>query len=120
MVLRFLLRWTRCFPVTTCRRRQLGRGPTRLSVECLETRRLLATAHPFHIIVGPSDAAPLSTAGPTGYTPSQIRHAYGFDQITYLQQGNNVPGDGRGQTIAIVDAYDDPTAFSDLQKFDQQ
>ena len=29
----------------------------------------------------------------------QIRHAYGFDQIE---------GNGTGQTIAIVDAYNDP------------
>jgi hypothetical protein len=46
---------------------------------------------------------------PVGYTPGQIRHAYGFDQIN---------GDGTGQTIAIVDAYDDPNIFKDLDVFD--
>jgi hypothetical protein len=49
--------------------------------------------------------------GPVGYTPAQIRHAYGFDQIA-----NN----GAGQTIAIVDAYDDPTIARDLHAFDGQ
>jgi hypothetical protein len=42
--------------------------------------------------------------------PAQIRHAYGFDQVA---------GDGRGQTIAIVDAYNDPNIFKDLNTFDQ-
>jgi subtilase family serine protease len=46
----------------------------------------------------------------TGYTPAQISHAYGFDQWAL---------DGSGQTIAIVDAYDDPNIVSDLKYFDQ-
>ncbi len=49
-----------------------------------------------------------ATSTPTGYTPSQIRHAYGFDQLTAI---------GTGQIVAIVDAFDDPTAASDLQTF---
>jgi len=49
-----------------------------------------------------------ATSGPTGYSPAQIRHAYGFDQLT---------GDGAGQVIAIVDAYDDASAAGDLQTF---
>src|SRR5207302_6022695 len=52
---------------------------------------------------------------PVGYDPAQIRHAYGFDQITF---GKGVKGDGTGQTIAIVDAYDDPNIFKDLDVFD--
>ncbi len=47
-------------------------------------------------------------AAPIGYTPVQIRHAYGIDLL---------PGDGSGQVIGIVDAYDDPTVASDLQTF---
>jgi hypothetical protein len=47
---------------------------------------------------------------PAGYTPSQIRHAYGFDRVPY---------DGSGQTIAIVDAYDHPSIDSNLATFDQ-
>src|SRR5262249_16766156 len=56
------------------------------------------------------------TAPGGGFAPSQIRHAYGFDQISF----NGVPGDGRGQTIAIVDAYTQPHIVSDLATFDSQ
>jgi subtilase family serine protease len=48
-----------------------------------------------------------------GLTPAQIRGAYGIDRISF----NGVVGDGTGQTIAIVDAYDDPNAASDLGAF---
>src|SRR5262249_21361675 len=58
---------------------------------------------------------PLSGPGlPGGFSPAQIRHAYGFDQISF----NGVPGDGRGQTIAIIDAYDQPNIAGDLATFD--
>jgi hypothetical protein len=57
---------------------------------------------------------PLSTSGPTGYTPAQVRHAYGFDQVWF----GGVAGTGAGQTIAIVDAYDDPNIAGDLHQFD--
>ena len=50
-----------------------------------------------------------ATTAPTGLTPQQTRHAYGFDLI------NN---QGAGQTIGIVDAYDDPNIESDLGVFD--
>jgi hypothetical protein len=53
--------------------------------------------------------------GPTGTTPAQIRHAYGFDQISLP---NGAAADGSGQTIAIVDAYDDPNIANDLHQFD--
>jgi subtilase family serine protease len=51
------------------------------------------------------------TATPTGYTPTQVRRAYGFDQIT---------NQGAGQTVAIVDAFDDPNIESDLGVFSTQ
>jgi subtilase family serine protease len=47
-------------------------------------------------------------ANPLGYTPNQIRHAYGFDQSAST---------GYGQTIAIVDAYGSPTIQNDLNAF---
>ena len=55
---------------------------------------------------------------PFGLTPAQIRGAYGLGQygaasVTY----NGVQADGSGQTIAIVDAYDDPNALADLNAF---
>src|SRR5689334_662687 len=48
------------------------------------------------------------SAYPLGYSPAQIRHAYGFDQS---------PSTGYGQTIAIVDAYGSPTIQNDLNAF---
>src|SRR6266581_2866466 len=49
-----------------------------------------------------------ATSAPTGLSPSQVQHAYGFDQISNR---------GAGQKIAIVDAYDDPNIASDLTTF---
>jgi subtilase family serine protease len=46
-------------------------------------------------------------------TPAQIATAYAFNQATY----NGTALTGAGQTIAIVDAYDDPNAASDLAHF---
>ena len=46
----------------------------------------------------------------TGYIPSQISRAYGFDQIA-------TNGDGRGQIIAIIDAYGSSNIQSDLNAF---
>ena len=46
-----------------------------------------------------------------------MRNAYGVGSIVLP---NVLSADGSGQTIAIVDAYDNPNAFADLQKFDQQ
>ena len=61
-----------------------------------------------------------------GLTPAQIAHAYGFDKIQFA---GGISGDGTGQTIAVVDEYDDPKmlnstdanfASSDLHMFDLQ
>ena len=49
--------------------------------------------------------------GSVAYTPAQIRAAYGI---------NNLSLDGTGQTIAIVDAYDNPNIFQSLDAFDTQ
>jgi subtilase family serine protease len=51
---------------------------------------------------------------PAGYTPTQIRHAYGIDNL--LAAGIL----GGGQTIAIVDAYGSPSIVNDLNTFDNQ
>jgi subtilase family serine protease len=50
-------------------------------------------------------------SAPTGLSPYQVRHAYGFDQILNR---------GAGQKIAIVDAFDDPNIASDLATFKSQ
>jgi subtilase family serine protease len=88
-------------------------------VECLESRDLPSGfAHPTYVLLptGGGGVHALGSPGPTGYTPSQIRHAYGFDQITFAN--GTVTGDGSGTTIAIVDAFDDPTIANDLKQFD--
>lgn len=46
-------------------------------------------------------------------TPAQVSHAYALDAIQFA----GVKGDGTGQTIAIIDAYDAPNIFSDLSTF---
>ena len=46
----------------------------------------------------------------SGYSPSQIAHAYGFDLIS-------TNGNGSGQTIAIVVAFGSPTLQQDLNAF---
>jgi subtilase family serine protease len=52
--------------------------------------------------------------GSAPYTPAQISAAYGFNQ-TKLPNGQVATG--AGQTIAIVDAYYDPTILSDVNAF---
>src|SRR4051794_23162328 len=87
-------------------------------VEHLECRTLLsaAGARVLHSDLVLSPAATSSSVD--GFTPSQIRKAYGFDQISF---GNgSVAADGRGQTIAIVDAFNDPNIAADLNVFDAQ
>ena len=58
------------------------------------------------------------SAAPTGLTPAQVRHAYGFDQLAFTDVNNSVfHADGSGQTIAIVDAYGAPTIANDFKVF---
>jgi len=47
----------------------------------------------------------LSPSTPIGILPVQFKAAYGF---------NRIPNQGLGQTIALVNAYDDPNIASDL------
>jgi subtilase family serine protease len=83
----------------------------RLHLEPLEDRLVMSSLPAIPSVeVTPNMWFPPPPPAPTGYSPSQIRHAYGFDQLPY---------NGAGQTIAIVDAYDDPYIVSDLQMFDR-
>lgn len=79
----------------------------------------------FVLLSHPARHAAVTNPTPTGYAPAQISHAYAFDATNF----GGLPADGSGQTIAIVDAYDDPAlvnsnspAFlsSDLHLFDRQ
>jgi len=48
---------------------------------------------------------------PCGYTPAQLRSAYG------VQQAIASGVDGTGQTVAIIDAYASPTILSDVNTY---
>src|SRR6266702_5826893 len=54
---------------------------------------------------------PYASTSPTGLSPATIKSVYGF-----LTSGTA----GAGKTIAIVDAYDDPSAETDLGVFSSQ
>ncbi len=54
-----------------------------------------------------------------GLSPAVVRDAYGFDQVVYSNGTSAVAADGRGQTIAIVTAFDAPTLTNDLDVFDK-
>ncbi len=92
---------------------------TRLELVCeaLESRQLLSTTTSstpnLNQLVAQTNLVALSQvlSEPTGYTPQQIQTAYGI---------NKVVGNGAGQTIAIVDAYNDPNITSDLATFDRE
>ncbi|MEV6876404.1 S53 family peptidase [Amycolatopsis sp. NPDC051128] len=45
---------------------------------------------------------------PCGYTPAQLRSAYGVDKVG---------ADGKGTTIAIVDAFASPTIYADASEY---
>ena len=105
--------------------------------EAMEERRMLSgatlgplatippAAQPTIQIQLAAGAAAWSESSPWGYSPQQIASAYGFNGIRF----GSTPGLGAGQTIAIVDAYNDPALVdsnspsfesSDLAQFDRQ
>jgi hypothetical protein len=91
-------------------------------IEALEGRCLLsvsAITSLDSIVVSPTShrtsAMAAAASAIQGYTPRQIRAAYGFNQIS-LPGG--VKADGTGQTIAIITAFNDPNITSDLHTFD--
>ena len=88
-------------------------------LDILEVRTLLSVAPMAEPIAQPAVGATpyVTNSTPHGLTPAQVRRAYGFDRITF--DNGTIIGDGTGQTIAIVDAYDDPNIFADLQQFDR-
>ncbi len=111
-------------------------------LEDLEIRLVLSTqqfsATPEYIIYNPpggtaSEGRLASVDGIPGpfassMTPAEITSYYGANDITFGSGVNAIRGDGAGQTIAIVNAYDDPAlvdstsagfATSDLAEFDK-
>lgn len=87
---------------------------TYLRIEELEPRDLFSAGGLDGMFAMPDRGGKVTNPNPIGYSPAQIRHAYGFDQVMF----GSVQGTGAGQTIAIVDAFDDPNIFKDLDVFD--
>jgi subtilase family serine protease len=92
------------------------------SFEALEPRTMMSAsttvtvkgpvAPPTGPVAMPSiTVSPLRTISTGPFTPAQIRSIYGFDKLSL---------NGAGTTIAIVDAFDDPTLIQDLHVFDQK
>lgn len=54
------------------------------------------------------------------YTPAQMRAAYGLDKLPATTSANKGAYQGSGQTIAIVGAYNNATAATDLVAFSQK
>jgi len=63
------------------------------------------------VVTAGGGVTPAASPSPTGLSPATIKAAYGFPTSATA---------GAGKTIAIVDAFDDPTAESDLNVFSSQ
>ena len=73
-----------------------------------------ATPHAAHchaLVVTDAHGNPDAQSAPYGLSPATIKSVYSFSTSNTA---------GAGKTIAIVDAYDDPTAESDLNVFSSQ
>lgn len=67
----------------------------------------LGTVRCASYVASDANGNPLATASPTGYGPAEFHGAYNLPTTS-----------SSNQTIAIVDAYNDPTAKSDLDVYD--
>jgi subtilase family serine protease len=90
-----------------------------LSYDSLENRQVLSTGAVAAVAASSAvqsflQALPMAAGGTSAYSPQQIDSAYGINSISF----SGVTGTGAGQTIAIVDAYNDPNIQSDLSAFD--
>ncbi|HEX4787330.1 MAG TPA: hypothetical protein VH372_02625, partial [Actinospica sp.] len=57
----------------------------------------------------PASASPNAIPSGVGYGPTQLQSAYNLTSAS--------AADGAGRTVALVDAYDDPTAAADLSAY---
>lgn len=95
--------------------RPLGRvlafGPheAREAHVCSDVPAGFARCHAI-LMIPDSEQAPSGATNSAGYHPADLQAAYNLPSSTA----------GRGQTIAVVDAYDDPTAESDLATYRAQ
>ena len=95
---------------------------TRPLIERLESRVFLSVTASRHGTVEPAfqllhhsgETADGTSAPAGGISPAEMQRAYGINTIQF----GSVSGTGAGQTIAIVDAYNEPNIASDLANFD--
>jgi subtilase family serine protease len=107
------------------RRRGLARHLANYQPEWLEGRVLLSaaglTASPPIVVMSTGDGS-LNAPGDAvpdvngALTPGNIQIAYGVNSISF----SGVAGTGAGQTIAIIDAYNDPNIIADAATFSTQ
>jgi hypothetical protein len=103
-------------------------APVPALIEILEARQLLSAAaasalsklvaQPTVIVTGTVGGngrgnSPAINPAVAGISPSQMQTAYGINLITF----GSVAGTGAGQTIALIDAYNDPNIISDANTF---
>ena len=86
------------------------------ALQPLEGRRLMSA------VVGPVVSPSMMVESPAaigttvvGYTPAEVQTAYGLSGLTF--NGGKTAATGAGETIAIVDAYNDPDIAADLAAF---
>ena len=97
------------------RSRPLDKVIQPLVFESLESRQFLGNrGRPTKRDVPSRDGVQPAAASSNvpGYSPAEIASAYGFNKISF--DNGAVAGDGTGQTIAIVDAFNDPNIDKDL------
>ena len=75
------------------------------------TAPVAATTHTEHYANHPLRVRPNASPSPTGLSPAQLKTAYRFPASSTA---------GAGETIAIVDAYDNPNAEADLNVFNSK
>lgn len=95
-----------------------GGGPAVASLRPSHSGAMNTPALPLNVhlaasgLTAPTDAQCRAQVGIPCYSPQEIEHAYGVDNL--LSKGDN----GKGETIVIIDSFGSPTIASDLQNFD--
>ncbi len=109
--------------------RRRAAQPTRRAaaalIEGVESRTMLSATVPTKVspdlvYLNRTEAAADATytEANDGYSPAEVSTAYGFSGASF--SSGTIAADGAGQTIALVDAYNDPNIRADLATFDAQ
>jgi RTX calcium-binding nonapeptide repeat (4 copies) len=94
----------------------IGTGQTSDSNSTTTVSTLAATAGTYYLVAESPNGqqGSYSLSLDTGFAPSTIKSVYGVNQVSF----NGVAGTGSGQTIAIIDAFNNPDIETDLAAFD--